>query len=67
MGYCDDKAPDSRIAHIRATSEKAEAMPDPTPCEKCGGMGEIAVLDDEGKPTSGKHFCEDCKGTGAVL
>lgn len=64
MGYNDDKEPDSRIAHIRKTSEQAVAEPDPVPCKECQGMGEVAILNDEGEPTGGRKFCTHCQGAG---
>lgn len=67
MGYNDDKAPDSRIEHIRKTSEKAQHMPDPEACEKCNGFGQVVILDDDGNPTGRAKACDDCEGTGAKL
>lgn len=65
-GYNEDKAPDSRIEHIRKTSEKALPMPDPEICVKCAGFGEVIITDDEGRIVS-RNYCQDCEGTGAKL
>jgi len=65
MGYCDGKAPDSRIDSIRATSEKAVKEAEPTPCEKCGGFGEVVIMNDE-KKVIGSKVCDQCQGAGAV-
>lgn len=66
MGYNDDKEPDSRIAHIRKTSELAKAEPDPVACEKCNGFAEVAITDDDGKVTGSKP-CDQCDATGVKL
>lgn len=63
MGYCDGKPPDGRIAEIKKTGDSALPMPDPEPCEKCGGMGEVVILNDEGKVV-GSKVCDECGGTG---
>lgn len=66
-GYnCGRTEPDSRVAEIRANKEKPEPIPEPVPCPKCDGSGTVVAKDDEGKQT-GTSYCEDCKGTGAVL
>lgn len=67
MGYNDDKEPDSRIEHIRKTSEKAQPMKDPEICDKCNGYGLVAILDEEGNQTSRAIACDDCEGTGAKI
>lgn len=65
MGYCDDKAPDSRIDTIRATADKAQKEPEIPPCKKCNGFGEVAILNDE-KKVVGSKVCDECQGAGAV-
>lgn len=67
MGYCDDKEPDSRIEAIRASSLKAEKMPDPDICLKCAGFGEIVITDPESGAIVSRATCADCEGTGAKL
>jgi len=35
-------------------------------CKRCGGTGEVAVVDDSGKPTVVREECPDCLGVGAI-
>lgn len=64
MGYNDDKAPDSRISHIRKTADLAQKEPELEACKKCGGFGEVVITDDNGKVISSKP-CDECDGAGA--
>lgn len=57
--------PDERLAEINK-SEKGDTT-EPELCPKCDGIGEIAIFDDQGKPTGRAKACADCEGTGAIL
>ena len=35
-------------------------------CQRCGGTGQIAGTDEDGKPTVARVECPDCLGVGAI-